>query len=121
MKWRWIFLWPVLTFFSSASSVWRGDFADSDLAPSTLMMHVAANALEGIGWLVVFLTARRYSPFAGRLGLFLAGMWLWDMTTTLALRLPLPPMQFIWGPATVAILIGLSIALVDHRPGSSVR
>jgi hypothetical protein len=32
-------------------------------------------------------------------------MWNWDNLTTVGLSMPLPPLQIIWGPASVALLL----------------
>lgn len=103
---RWLILLSVASFGSSAFSLSNGDFIGSDLPEKVHFDHLIANSIESLGWLTVFLLyATRHAPWAGRLGLFLVGMWLWDMTTTLPLSLPLPPLQNIWGPATLLIQI----------------
>ena len=97
-----------LVFAWSAYSVWRGDFAGSDLPEIVLGPHAVANAIEAVGWISVFalVTAGRVD-WAGRLGLFLMGMWFWDMVTTLPLALPLPPAQAIWGPLSIALMLAV--------------
>ncbi|UYV16573.1 hypothetical protein [Porphyrobacter sp. ULC335] len=97
-----------LVFAWSAFSVWRGDFADSALPAIVLGPHAIANGIAAAGWIAVFAmaTAGR-SDWAGRFGLFLLGMWFWDMVTTLPLALPLPPAQAVWGPLSVGLMLAV--------------
>lgn len=103
---RWLTLLSVASFGSSAFSLLNGDFLYSDLPTKVHFDHVIANGIEAVGWLLVFLLyPTKYASLAGRIGLFLIGMWLWDMTTTLPLTLPLPPLQNIWGPLSLLLQI----------------
>lgn len=103
---RWLTLLSVASFGSSAFSLLNGDFLYSDLPTTVHFDHVIANGIEAVGWLLVFLLyPTKYASLAGRIGLFLIGMWLWDMTTTLPLTLPLPPLQNIWGPLSLLLQI----------------
>lgn len=97
-----------LVFVWSAFSVWRGDFAESALPIIVLGPHAIANGIAAAGWIAVFaLATAGRSDWAGRFGLFLLGMWFWDMVTTLPLALPLPPAQAVWGPLSVGLMLAV--------------
>ncbi|MBA4306909.1 MAG: hypothetical protein C0429_09265 [Sphingopyxis sp.] len=101
---RWLSLLNAGIFGLSTMSVLNGDFVGSDLPVAVHFDHAIANGIEALGWLIVFtLYTSRYAFWAGRLGLFLVGMWLWDMATTLPLQMPLPPLQNVWGPLALAL------------------
>lgn len=105
---RYAFFTFAVAFALSAYAVWRGDFADSALPAIVLGPHAMANAIEAAGWIIVFgLATVGRSDWAGRLGLFLVGMWFWDMVTTLPLALPLPPAQTVWGPLSLGVMLAV--------------
>ena len=114
---RWLTLFFAATFGWSAVSVARGDFIGSDLPALVHFDHALANGIEALGWLIVFaLYQTRHAAWSGRAGLFLIGMWLWDMTTTLPLSLPVPPLQNVWGPVTVLLQIYAILPLLRWHP-----
>jgi hypothetical protein len=114
---RYGFLIFAAAFGWSAFSVWRGDFANSELPDSVLGPHAIANAIAAGGWILMFVLATgRRLDWAGRLGLFLMGMWFWDMVTTLPLALPLPPAQAIWGPLSIALMLVVLSPLFRQAP-----
>jgi hypothetical protein len=116
MKRRFLILLSVASFSSSTLSLLNGDFAKSDLPAIVLPQHVVANGIEAVGWLFVFLLySGRFQSIARRLAAFLAGMWLWDMTTTLPLTLPLPPFQTIWGPLSLLVMLYAVWPLFDEE------
>lgn len=103
---RWLIAIPVLIYSGTVHSLMRGDFIGSDLPTKVISSHAIANGIEGLGWLLVFLLYRsRHALFAGRVGLFLIGMWLWDMVTTLPISIPVAGYQTIWGPLSLFLLL----------------
>lgn len=95
-----------LTFAHSSFSVATGAFDQSGLAVTTLPLHAWVNAFEAIGWITVIgLAFSGYARLAAPVAVFLAGMWNWDNLTTVGLSMPIPPLQVIWGPASVALLL----------------
>lgn len=119
MKRRWLLLIPAVTFAMSTASLLRGDFAQSDLPRIVLPQHAIANGLEALGWLAVLLLyAGKRAAIAGRIALFLIGMWLWDMVTTLPITLPVPPYQAVWGPFSLLLLI-YAVQPLLHRPSNA--
>ncbi len=103
---RWLIAIPVLIYSGTVYSLMRGDFTGSDLPAKIIGSHAIANGIECLGWLLVFLLYRsRYALFAGRVGLFLTGMWFWDMVTTLPISIPVPGYQTIWGPLSIFLLL----------------
>lgn len=117
MNRRWLTLVFAATFAASALSLQLGDFVGSDLPEKVHVDHLIANGLESLGWLAVFLLYQgKLARLAGRIGLFLIGMWLWDMTTTLPLTLPVPPYQTVWGPASLLIQLYVIAPLLRRDP-----
>lgn len=103
---RWLCAIPVIIYAGTVNSLMRGDFVGSDLPEKVIHLHTIANGIEGLGWLLIFFLYRTaYSALAGRIGLFLIGMWLWDMVTTLPIKVPVAPYQTIWGPASILLLL----------------
>lgn len=103
---RWLIAIPVIIYAGSVNSLMRGDFAGSDLPEKVIGLHAIGNGMEALGWLLIFLLyGTRHAAIAGRIGLFLIGMWFWDMVTTLPINVPVAPYQTIWGPASLLLLL----------------
>lgn len=103
---RYGFLLFAAIFSYSAFSLSNGEFLNSDIPEIVHVPHMIANGIEAAGWVAVFLlAASKNASWAARLGLFLLGMWIWDMVTTLPLTMPVPAGQGIWGPGSVLLLI----------------
>ena len=112
MLWKLIPIIPVLTFSFSAIGVLGGRFSSAGLPDAVLPLHAWVNAFEAIGWLAVLvLSFTGRSWFASRLAVFLAGMWFWDMVTTLNIEMPVPPLQIVWGPVSVFVMLLLAYQL----------
>jgi len=116
---RGMLFFVAVTFAFTSLDVARGSFEESGLPINTLVLHAWVNGLESLGWLVIFLFGfgegaggkifvRKHS---GGLAVFLAGMWCWDMITTVNLVMPTPPYQIVWGPLSVAIMLLLAYQL----------
>lgn len=102
---RWLIAIPVVIYAGSVNSLMRGDFVGSDLPEKVIGLHTIGNGMEALGWLLIFFLYRtRHAAIAGRIGLFLIGMWFWDMVTTLPIKVPVAPYQTIWGPASLFLL-----------------
>lgn len=104
---------PVLTFAGSAWGVYVGDFASAGFPASVLPLHAWLNAFEASGWLLlcIFYKQSWLKPIASKIAVFLAGMWCWDMITTMNLTMPVPPQQIVWGPISIAILLLIAYEL----------
>lgn len=112
MFWKLIPVLPILAFSTSAIGVLGGGFNAAGLPDPVLPLHAWINGFEAAGWLAVLvLSFTGRSWFASRLAVFLTGMWFWDMVTTLNLDMPVPPLQIIWGPVSVFVLLLLAYEL----------
>jgi len=108
-----------VTFAFTSLDVARGSFDESGLPINTLVLHAWVNGFESLGWLVIFLfgfgDSSNWQGFIRRhsngIAAFLAGMWCWDMITTVNLVMPTPPYQIVWGPLSVAIMLLLAYQL----------
>ena len=102
---RYGFLLFAAIFAYSALSLGNGEFLKSEIPEIVHFPHLIANGIEATGWTAVFfLAASKSACWAARLGLFLLGMWIWDMVTTLPLMMPVPAGQGIWGPVSIVVL-----------------
>jgi len=112
MFWKLIPLLPIMTFSSSAIGIANGDFDGAGFPDSVLPLHLWVNAFEGAGWaLVLVLSFIGRSALASKIAVFLAGMWCWDMITTMNLSMPVPPLQIVWGPISVIVMLLLAYQL----------
>lgn len=112
MFWKLIPLLPIATFSSSAIGVANGDFDAAGFPDSVLPLHTWVNAFEAAGWaLVLVLSFTGRSAHASKIAVFLAGMWCWDMITTMNLSMPVPPLQIVWGPISVVVMLLLAYQL----------
>lgn len=118
-RWRWLLLLPIASFTNSALSVAHGDFDGVGFPAAMLPMHVLANALEAVGWLVVLVLAgRRAARPAAALAFFLCGMFAFDLVTTWPLEMPIPPGFAVWGGIALALGLVAAAALqrsAEHR------
>ena len=102
---RYGFLLFAAIFAYSALSLGNGEFLKSEIPEIVHFPHLIANGIEATGWTAVFfLAASKSACWAARLGLFLLGMWIWDMFTTLPLMMPVPAGQGMWGPVSILVL-----------------
>lgn len=112
MFWKLIPLLPIATFSSSAIGVANGDFDAAGFPDSVLPLHTWVNAFEAAGWaLVLVLSFTGRSAHASKIAVFLAGMWCWDMITTMNLSMPVPALQIVWGPISVIVMLLLAYQL----------
>lgn len=119
---RWLIAIPVAIYAGSVNSLMRGDFVGSDLPENVIDLHAIANGMEALGWLLIFFLYRtRHAAIAGRIGLFLIGMWFWDMVTTLPIKVPVAPYQTIWGPASLLLLLYAIQPLLRGNPAAQSR
>tara|TARA_R100000365_G_C2748664_1_gene81107 strand:+ start:7538 stop:7909 length:372 start_codon:yes stop_codon:yes gene_type:complete len=110
--WKLLPVVPILTFSHSTIGFLSSDFGSAGLPDAVLPLHAWVNAFESAGWLsVLALSFTGRSWVASRLAVFLAGMWFWDMVTTLNLEMPVPPLQIIWGPVSVFAMLLLAYQL----------
>lgn len=113
-------LMPATTFGLSAYGIMTGEFRNAGFANEVLPLHIWINGFESIGWILcAILFFKKKFPQAAYLSLFLAGMWCWDMITTMYLQMPVPPMQNIWGPASVIAMVVYSQSLFKQAKFSN--
>ncbi|MCF6214860.1 MAG: hypothetical protein L3J58_01650 [Emcibacter sp.] len=102
-----VIILPVLSFSSSVWGLLNGDFDSSGIPLGVISLHTWVNGFEAVGWLLILFSPLIESvrKHAHKLAVFLAGMWCWDMITTMNLAMPVPPQQIVWGPVSVAIML----------------
>lgn len=118
MLFKLIPLVPIMTFSSSAYGLLTGAFDETGFPAEVIPLHAWVNAFEALGWAcVLVLSFIGKSLIASRIAVFLAGMWFWDMVTTLNLDMPVPPLQLVWGPISVFVMLLLAFEL--YRDGTN--
>lgn len=112
MFWKLIPLLPIYTFSTSVIGLVKGKYDDVGFHDSIVPLHTWVNAFEAAGWaLVLVLSFTGRSALASKIAVFLAGMWCWDMITTMFLTMPVPPLQIVWGPISVIVMLLLAYQL----------
>lgn len=106
MFWKLIPVLPFISFSMSTVGLINGDYSRSGLPEDVIPLHIWINGVEALGWvLALWLVLTGRNGIASKLAFFLAGMWFWDMVTTIPLEMPVPPLQIIWGPVSVLLLV----------------
>jgi hypothetical protein len=114
--WRALLLGLALNFLAATAAIVGGDFDNAGLPARMLPMEVVNNAAEALLWgLVLVLSMRRRPGFAPELAVFLSGFFWFDVLTTHALVMPIPPGFLWWGSATAVLMLMAAKRLALRR------
>ena len=114
--WRALFALFFVNFAATVAAILAGDFDSTGLPPRMLPMEVVNNGVEAALWLSVAVLSLLKKPrFAAELCVFLAGFLWFDVLTTHALVMPIPPGFFWWGSALVVLMLVAGRKLLMRR------